>query len=541
MKNILLIDPSLTRPRDLDAEKLRIGVVPPLGLAYIAAVMEEEGYKVKIIDCVAEGIEKEPEYTQDGIKYGLSDETIKKIIEDYSPEVVGISCLFSNKSLDAHNTCRLVKECNPNIPTVMGGVHPTVTPKETLKDKNVDFVILGEAEYTFRDLVKALEQGTDFSKIDGLGYKIGSKIIIKPKTKFIENLDELPFPARHLLKMETYSRAQSPHSMDLKQVPYTTMLSSRGCIARCAFCCLKNISGRKFRARSAENVIREIKHLVDKYNIKEIHFEDDNLTLDKERALKIFEGIKKLGINFNIPSGSALYAMDEEIIEKMKESGAHTITFAVESGNQKVLSKLLHKPVVLSKVKPLVAKAKKVGLKVKGFFIIGYPGETKENILETIEFARKLKFDWSHFFIAFPHYGTEFRALCESKGYLRDDDFDKRKSFYLTPIETPEFTPEYLKKIQDEANLDLNFRNNPNLIDGNYDRAIEDFKSVIKLYPNLDFAHFYLGVAYEKKGLLEKSIKKWRKALNLNPNFNEAEAKLNEYNKETSYRNSMPK
>src|SRR3972149_12120385 len=101
MKKILLIDPSLTRPKDMDAEKLRIGVVPPLGLAYIAAVMEEEGYEVKIVDCIAEGIDKEPEYLEDGIKYGLSDETVKKIIEDFSPDIVGVSCLFSNKSLDA--------------------------------------------------------------------------------------------------------------------------------------------------------------------------------------------------------------------------------------------------------------------------------------------------------------------------------------------------------------------------------------------------------------------------------------------------------
>ncbi|MBR9706177.1 radical SAM protein [Candidatus Pacearchaeota archaeon] len=530
MKKILLIDPSLTRPKDMDAEKLRIGVVPPLGLAYIAGVMEKEGHEVKIVDCIAEGIGDKPEYSEDGIKYGLSDEAVKKIIKDFSPDVVGVSCLFSNKSLDAHNTCRLVKECNPEIPTVMGGVHVTVTPGETLEDENVDFVVLGEGEYTFRDLVTALEQETDFSKIDGLGFKKNGKNHINPKTKFIENLDELPFPARHLLKMEIYSKAQSPHSMDLKKTPYTTMLSSRGCIAGCTYCCLKYMSGRKFRTRSAENVIKEIKHLVTKYNINEIHFEDDNLTLDKERALKIFEGIKKLGINFNIPSGSALYAMDEEIIEKMKESGAHTISFAVESGNQKVLSRFMHKPVVLSKVKPLVDKAKQVGLKVKGFFIIGYPGETKENIQETIDFARKLKFDWSHFFIAFPHYGTELRALCESKGYLRNiDDYDIRKSFYTTSIETPEFTPEYLRKVQELANLDLNFRNNPNLLEGNLERVIEDFKSVIKLYPHLEIAHFYLGVAYEKKGLLKNAKKEWQKVLELNPNYTEAKEMLKKY------------
>jgi len=526
VKKILLIDPSLTRPKDMDAEKYRIGVVPPLGLAYIAAVMENEGYEVKIVDCIAEGFNKEPIYLEEGILYGLSDEDLRKIITDFSPDIVGVSCLFSNKSIDAHNVCRLVKEFNSKIPTVMGGIHPTVRPKETLEDENVDFVVLGEGEYTFRDLVKTLEKDDDVSNIDGLGYKKHGQITINLKTKFIENLDEIPFPARHLLRMDIYSSAQSPHSFDLKQVPYTTMLSSRGCTANCTYCCLKHVGGRRYRTRSAENVLEEIKYLVKEYNIKEIHFEDDNLTLNKKRALKIFEGIKKLGINWNVPSGTAIFAIDEVILEKMKESGAHTVSLAIESGNQEVLTKLMRKPVKLSKVRPIAEKAKQVGLKVKGFFIIGYPGETKENIEETIEFARSLKLDWSHFFIAFPHYGTDLRDLCESKGYLREDGFDKRKSFYITNIETPEFTPEYLKQVADDVNLDLNFKNNPNLLDGNYDRVIEDFKSVIKLYPHLDFAHFYLGVAYEKKGMIKEARDEWQKVLELNPDYKEAGERL---------------
>ncbi|HII29724.1 hypothetical protein COT48_06335 [Candidatus Woesearchaeota archaeon CG08_land_8_20_14_0_20_47_9] len=528
MKRILLVDPSLTRPRDMDARKCRIGVVPPLGLAYIAAVMEEQGYEVRIVDCIAEGFNEEPEYLDEGVKYGLSDNALKRIIAEFSPDVVGVSCLFSNKALDAYNVCRLVKEFNPGIPTIIGGIHPTVRADETIRQKNVDFVILGEGEYSFRDLVKALERGADFSDIDGIAYKKDGRVVINPKTRFIENLDELPFPARHLLKMDIYSSAQSPHSNDLRQIPYTTVLSSRGCPANCTFCCLKHVEGRRWRARSAENVIREVRQLVDQYGVREIHFEDDNLTVDKERALKIFDGLKKIGVSWNVPSGSAVFSLDEEIIERMKDSGAHTISLAIESGSQDVLRRLMHKPVNLSRVKPLVEKAKQVGLKVKGFFIIGYPGETRENIKETVEFARSLRLDWTHFFIAFPHYGTELRALCEEKGYLKEDKFDNRKSFYLGCIETPEFTPEYLKELADEANLDMNFKNNPNLVDGNYDRAIGDFKSVIKLYPHLDFAHFYLGVAYEKKGELENAKREWQHVLKLNPGYEEASAKLNQ-------------
>ncbi|HYN44751.1 MAG TPA: cobalamin-dependent protein [Candidatus Limnocylindrales bacterium] len=531
MKKILLIDPPTTRSKDFGAEKLRIGLVPPLGLAYIAAVLEKENYVVKILDCTAEGYFDEINYAQDKIRYGLTDESIKTKITEFSPDLVGVSCLFSNKSADLHNVCRIVKEVNKNVVIVVGGVHPTVLPERTLKDKNIDFVILGEGEYTFRDIINTLNEDGDLSKIDGIGYRKNKKITIIPKTKFIDNLDELPLPARHLLPMDIYSKAASPHS-GFKRSPFTTMISSRGCPQRCTFCELHHLWGRKYRMRSSQKVLDEIEFLVKEYGIKEIHFEDDNLTANKKRALEIFNGIieRKLDITWSDPSGLSVFYLDDEILEKIKESGGYSISLAIESGDEYVLHHLMRKPVKLNDVKTIVNKARKIGLYVRGFFIIGSPEETKEQINNTVDFAKNLGLDWAHFFIFTPHYGTEMREICEKNNYIKKEAMDFEKWFFEPVIVTPEFNPEYLTKIKEEVNLEINFKNNINMKEGNYDKAIADFSYVISLYPKLDFAHFYLGCAYNKKGLIDKAKVEWEETLRLNPTHAEAKAILRSKN-----------
>jgi magnesium-protoporphyrin IX monomethyl ester (oxidative) cyclase len=348
-----------------------------------------------------------------------------------------------------------------------------------------------------------------------------------PKTKFIENLDELPFPARHLLPMEEYSKAVSPHS-GIKRTPFASMITSRGCPARCTFCVLRKIWGLAYRTRSPDNVLDEIEHLIKEYGIREIHFEDDNLTADKKRAMAIFDGIikRKFNITWNCPSGTALFALDEELLTKMKESGCYSISIAIESGNKDVLRNLMRKPINLDKAPRIVNAARELGLKIKGFFILGYPRETKKQMQETVDFAANLGLDWALFFIATPIPGSELLEMCKKGNYLVNENLDYVKNFFVSNIRTPEFTPEYVEKLREEANFNINFKNNINLRLGNYDKAISDFSEVVKLYPRLDFAHFYLGVAYEKKGLIEKAVLEWKKTLELNPNYDEAKDKL---------------
>ena len=380
--------------------------------------------------------------------------------------------------------------------------------------------------YSSLNLIEALNGQQGVSKVDGLAYRENKEMRVNPKTKFIENLDELPLPARHLLRMDRYIRTFSPHS-GIRRQPFTSMITSRGCPARCSFCVIRYLWGEKARFRSAGNVLSEIEYLINTYGIKEIHFEDDNLTADKERVKAIFNGIIEKGwdLTLNSPSGLSIFSLDEELLSLMKRAGYYSISIAIESGDRDVL-KLMRKPVNLEKVRKIIKIARKVDLKIKGFFILGYPGETKEQMQRTMDFAKNAGLDWAIFFVATPIPGSELDRFCRERGYLVDENLDYVKLFYVSNIRTPEFEPAYVEKLREQANYEINFRDNTNLKLGNYDRAIEDFGEVVKLYPHLDFAHFFLGIAYEKKGLKDKAVEEFRKTLELNPNHEEAKEKL---------------
>ncbi len=478
IKRVLLIDPPVTRPLDMTSEKVRIGLVAPLGLAYIAAVLEQQGIEVRILDCVAEGDLQGIPYSGEN-RYGLTDDVIACEIERFNPQLVGISCLFSNKAWDAHNICRIVKQVNPEIITVMGGAHPTALPEETLTDINVDFVCEGEGEGWFERFVR-YNFICDHTLVE---------------------LNILPLPARHLLRNDKYMSGESPHS-GLKRIPVATIMTSRGCPGRCSFCAIRCLWGNKYRMCSPENVLAEIQHLIDTYKIKELHFEDDCFTANKKRTMAILQGIidAKWDLTLNSPSGLAIFAMDEELLEKMREAGYYSISLAIESASQNTL-KLMNKKVDLAKAKSLIAYARSLDMKTKAFFILGYPGETKKDMEMTINYASDLEADWCLFFPATPLPGTEMLKTCRKNGWLADPNMDYRYYFYKANIKTPEFNPEYIMKLKEKANYEINFKNNYNLKVGNYDKAIEDFNEVVKLYPDLKIAKDALQTARVANGL----------------------------------------
>jgi anaerobic magnesium-protoporphyrin IX monomethyl ester cyclase len=489
IKKVMLIVPPDTRPLDMLIDKVRVGLVAPLGLAYIAAVLEQNGYEVKILDCVAEGQLEGLKYYRDTgaeeMRYGLLDSEIELRLMDFKPDLVGVSCMFSNKAFDAHNVCRIVKQWNKDCITVMGGSHPTALVDETLGDKNVNGVIKGEGEQALLKIIQSLNGEEDFVCEFG-------------KMEHV-NLDSLPLPARHLLPMDIYLSGQSAHS-GLKNTPMANISSSRGCPGRCSFCAIRTTFGDAYRERSPENVLAEIDHLVKTYKIKELHFEDDNLTANKKRAMAIFQGIidRKYNLSINSPSGLAIFAMDEELLDKMKEAGYYSVSFAIESGVPWVLKKLMHKHVDLNKAKRLVKYARSIGLKVKAFFILGMPGETKETMLQTVEYAGELGADWSLFFPATTLPGTELDMICRKNNWLIDPNQDTRYYFFKPNIRTPEFDPEFVLKLKDEANQLWNFDFNINIAEGKYERAREDFAEVVKLYPNLEYAKEALRRAESK-------------------------------------------
>ena len=469
IKRVLLVVPPDTRPPDMGIDKVRIGLVAPLGLAYIAAVLEQNCYEVFILDCAAEGYKQSFILPNGEIRYGLSDEAISSYISFINPDLVGVSCLFSNKTFDAHNVCKLVKAVNPEIITIMGGSHPTALPEETLQDKNVNGVVKGEGELALLRILQVLNH----KEVEKQG-----KV----------NTNTIPFPARHLLNMDKYLSGESAHSGH-KATPSTNINSSRGCPGRCQFCAIRTTFGDAYRTRSPENVLAEIDHLVNTYHIKELDIEDDNFSADKKRAMAILQGIidRKYNLYLNSPSGLYVNSLDEELLNKMKEAGYYSISLAIESGVPRVL-KLMGKHVDLVKAKRLVKYGRSIGLKVKTFWICGYPGETKDDMKASMQMAYEMGADWNLSFVCTPLPGTPLLKTCQDNGYLVDPNLDYRRYFYTANVQTKDFTPDDVMEFKEKFNLELNFIDNINLREGKFDRAQEDFQEVLDLYPDLEIA-----------------------------------------------------
>jgi magnesium-protoporphyrin IX monomethyl ester (oxidative) cyclase len=460
IKKVLLIF-----PHRISFSGYKEDLSPPMGMACLGAVLEKAGYEVKIIDAAAEDFNHSEKINDNMVRLGISMEDLKQRITEYHPDVVGVSCLFTAQIKTVLEICNSIKQVDPSVPVVIGGSHPSALPEQSLKSSFLDYVIIGEGEYTFRELLNKLKNNEAVSDIDGFAWKEDGKIHVNPKTKFIEDINELPKPARHLLPMKTYFDINLPQCGTSLKRPNTTIATSRGCTGNCVFCATTKLWGRRFRPFAVERVLDEMETLIKEYGIKEFQFIDDNLTLNKERAMKIFQGMidRKFNIVWNTPQGIAIWALDNELLDKMKESGCYEITIAVESGDQDVLTHIIHKPTNLSKVEGIVKHAKKLGLIVKGYFVVGFPGEKKYQMQKTFDIAKDLKFDAAGIFIATPLPGTELYKICKEKGYLRPGFDFERVNYGVGNIVTPDFTPDEIEQMVSEniikINMSLLFRN----------------------------------------------------------------------------------
>lgn len=420
MKTLLIQSPMTFLPY----EKPR--VVPPLGIAYIAAFLEKNGYEVKILDAVGSGWRSQEIVRKDGrplVRVGLTPSQMKEEISTYHPDVVGISCLFSSQAHNAHEVAKLVKSVDKNIATVFGGAHPSVIPEKILQDPNVDFVVIGEGELTMLELVKTIEVSGDYSKIKGLAFKRDGKIVVNPGRPFIGDIEGLPYPARHLLPMEEYFRAAKGHGAAERKSRFTSMITSRGCPRNCIFCSIHTVWGHKWRPRSPENVVDEIEHLVKEYEVEEIHFEDDNLTLDPKRMEAICDGIfeRGLDISWATPNGVDINTLNKGLLKKMRDSGCYWLCFGLEHGDPYFREKIIGKPISADHAKNVIKWANELGIWTNGFFIIGLPGETPHTIRKTLNFAKAIDLDFASFFIATPYPGTRLYELAVDSGYLSEE------------------------------------------------------------------------------------------------------------------------
>ena len=458
-------------------------VYQPIGIAYVAAVLEKQ-HKVSIIDSPTEGWRNLIPIDDTNYRVGLKNEEIADRIKRWSPEIVAVNIPFSGWSKAAFEVASIAKNVNKDITTVLDGLHPSARPMECLSDPNVDFVIRGESEYSMLELVNTLDKGkTDkLTNIEGIGFtENGKKVITRPRPE-IDDLDSLPFPARHLLPMDIYFEAIKENPIrGIIRKRYAIMITSRGCPHECIFCSNHIVMGRKWRGRSPENVADEIEQLINTYSIKQIDFFDDNMTLNKKRAMKICELIIERGfdIEWFVPTGVRVDTLDEELLRKMKASGCKGVRFAPESGVQRVVSQIIKKNLDLRDVEKAVILAKKVGIKVGIFFILGLIGETKEDMEKTIKYAyklRKLGASNFHFSIATPLYGTELYEQAKRHGFLKENFNDEALARAEPLIETEEFSPEDVRELCIRANIVNQTINRDKIL-----RAIRDPKKAMIL------------------------------------------------------------
>ena len=420
----------------------------PLGIAYLASVLRGD-FKVKVLDARAKFRTFIPENSI-WEYYGYTEEEIIKEIEAFSPDVLGITCLFSYQFSQVVSIFRRIKSLTPEIVTVTGGSHPTFLCDKIMPEHpEIDYIILGEGERTFSELLNRLRRGEDYLALDGLAFRDKGGVRVNEKKNFIEDLDSLPFPAHDLLPMEFYHRNAVPFGVSFRNRRNAPVMTSRGCTSKCIFCASRNYWGNMYRERSPENVLDEIEMLVKKYGIKEIQFVDDNLTLNRKRAMSIFQGIieRKLKICWNTPNGIAVWTIDEEMLDLMKKSGCYELTIAFESGDQEVLSRIIKKPLNLEKAAGLVRKIQKKGILTFGYFICGFPDETPEQVMKTFQFARKVDLDGAGFFIANPTPGSELFDVCRQRGYIKGEFSFENIEYILPNFGTDHMSAEELEQL----------------------------------------------------------------------------------------------
>ncbi len=390
---------------------------PSLGLAYLAAVAERAGHEVTVHD------------------FGLYpcttlEEDVQKIIDD-KPDVVACTSMTTSYH-HIEQVLAAVKDIL-GVPTVIGGPHATSLPQLTIENPNLDYLIYGEGEEAWLDLLQAIETGdTRYSRINGLWWKDNGAIVENPQRRLIDDLDTLPFPARHLFELDKYP-LYAPSGEKL-----VTVLSSRGCPYNCSFC-FKGIVGRTYRQRSPENIVAELEHLMERYHVRNFYFIDDLFTIDVRRLDKIMDYFIEQKLDVRWRCLARVDRVNPELLHKMYKAGCRQIHYGIESGDEEVL-KATAKHINLEQVRQAIQWTGDARIDSKGYFILGLPGDSEASIEQTIEFAASLPLTEAMFSIATPFPGTRLWDELVRRNPETQYNADFTKSYYYNSY-TAEIAP----------------------------------------------------------------------------------------------------
>lgn len=415
-----------------------IAIMPPLGLGYLAATLKSIGLSVWI---------------HDNTLLSYTDDQIANLIKEQKPKIVGIYA--ATPMIDrAMEISRLTRSVNQDALIVLGGPHPTYTVEETLLF--ADVVVMGEGEKTFPEIVTKFINGSrDFSNIKGCAFVNSNKeLIINHPRDAIVDLDSLPFPSLDMMPVELYFKKGRAFGCIQRNSRSLPIMASRGCPSNCIFC--QRFMGKKFRIRSAENIVDELSYWKNKFGVNEFNFLDDNFTLHKNRVIEVCDLIHKrnLNISFRFPNGVREDFLDEDILSALKSVGCYHLDFGIESGSQKVLD-IMKKGKKVEGIANKVYLCHKKGFKLTATFLFGTPGETLDDMEETIRFATTLPLDSATFGIVIPFPGTELRKEAIEKGYLvkrKYEYYNPTRSDFLPLLETPEWSSSNLIQIIKKAN-----------------------------------------------------------------------------------------
>jgi len=410
MGKILLINP----PSSLKAyskSKIRAAIptIPLLSLATLASPLIKDGHEVEILNL--------PLSTK-------PDVDLKRKLESFSPTDVGIT--FTTPLFpEAAEISRAIKNYDPAIRVIGGGAHASALPSESLRDSELDIVAVGEGDVTLPEIISS----EDISSIEGIYYKNNGEIKSTSSRALIKDINNLLFPSWELYDLKKY---HSPRLTSRKN-PVGPIETSRGCVYGCTYC-NKDIFGRRFRTKSAERVVSEIEYMLD-VGFKEIHIWEDNFTIDLDRAKKICDLIVERGLDFpwNMFTGIRVDRIDREFFEKAYNAGCYSVSFGVESGNQKLLDNI-KKGITLDQIRAAFKMAKDVGMETIGFFMIALPGETIETMEETIEFAIELDPDYTKVTMTLPFPSTPLFDQLEKEGRIKTRDWSKYNFHSTTEV-----------------------------------------------------------------------------------------------------------
>lgn len=454
---------------ELNSQKVKVLLIMPpyrrlkgyftrnfsLGLGYIGAVLERDGYEVKIycgdnnrFSEVEENYNKYDmdswqadmrlhqrfaELFEDPHNFDPVWNEVREVIKDFSPQVVGITASTANY-LCALVIAKIAKEIDSKMQIVFGGAHPTVMPAEVLSEENVDFVVRGEGEDTFLELLNALYRGnTRLEEVKGLSFKAGGQLIHNPARECIEDLDRLPFPARHLL-INNFGDDRSSY-----QILFRDILVSRGCPYHCKFCAANSVWGKKWRTRSVGNVIKEIKMLRDKYLVNYFEILSDTLGVRESWMIGFCQSISSLNVTWGCTT--RINKLNENILKLMKDSGCVQAHIGIESGSDQIL-KTINKGITVAQVKQAGKILNQAKIPWGTFFMMGFPEESRKEILDTFRLIKQLKPKFHKIAVLAPYPGTSYYEELKSEGRLPEkinwNYFDGRSSYLSFARKIPE-------------------------------------------------------------------------------------------------------